>query len=238
MTCLIKRFAHFRTTIALLAGVASCAPGVAVGASFENLSFESAVIGTPVNYELPTSQAMPGWVTNNWHEGYIGYDTLSTGATAVSIQDGLAPYGHAPYMYPIQGSYSVLLQTSYEGDDAWISQVGDVPGYANSLMFMTESRVLGYAGLVASINGTNIPVSLYSSGPVVNDDLGPVQTFIGDIRQFAGHNSVELRFTGDGLVDAVQFSTIVVPEPSTIALLGMVALGLFGWAWWRRQRAG
>jgi hypothetical protein len=78
-------------------------------------------------------------------------------------------------------------------------------------MFSTEG---GWLGLVTSLNGTVIPMSLYSVGPIIN--FGPVETFIGDIQPFAGQQNVELRFTGSGVLDAIQF---VAPEPSTLLLL-------------------
>jgi hypothetical protein len=46
----------------------------ALGAPFQNLDFESAVIGTPVHYELPASEALPYWSNDHFHARYVAYD--------------------------------------------------------------------------------------------------------------------------------------------------------------------
>ncbi len=203
--------------------------GPAAAAPFGNLDFESAVIGTPDGDELPSAQALPYWTVHSVRAGKVFYDTTAMDAVAVSIQDGRAPYSGFPaIMNPISGSYSVLLQRSSiyavpPNEDAWIAQTGGVPSDATSLMFSTESNC-GAGDLVASLNGTAIPMSLYSVGDQINETHGVVETFIGDIRQFTGQQNVELRLTGSGTVDDIQFSSIVVPEPSTLALLSVAAL--------------
>ncbi len=193
----------------------------AAAGPFQNLDFESAVIGVPVNYELPATQAMPGWTTNNFDSGYIGYDALPLDSVGVSIMDALAPYpGWPRIMYPLQGSYSAWLHNGSGPDgvevQAWISQTGDIPSTANSLRFTTEQY---FDDLTVSLNGIEIPMSLYSSSPEINQNHGAVETFIGDIRQFTGQSNVELCITGDGTLDNIKFSPLVVPEPSTLALI-------------------
>ena len=227
--------------IALAVAVIICGPKMGVASPFQDLDFESAVIGTPVYGTLPAAQAMPGWASDGFSvydwppyngASYVPYDTISTGGTIVSLEDGLDPYFH---FHPIQGSYSALLQSGdprYE-PVAWISQTGDVPSNANSLMFSTDSAWA--SSLAASLNGTVIPMSLYSVGPVIDSNLGPVETFIGDIRQFTGQGNVELRFTGSGGLDAIQFSSIIVPEPSMLVLLSIGILSLAGCCWQRRM---
>jgi PEP-CTERM motif len=152
----------------------------------------------------------------------------------VSIQDGL---GSFVVMHPIEGSYSALLQDGYGTDGqmqkAWISQIGDVPGDATSIIYSTD-KIFG--SLVVSLNGTTIPMSLYSVGPVIDSNLGPVEMFIGDIRPFTGQQNVELRFTGTGPLDDIQFTPMVVPEPSTLVLLTLAVLGTFAHIMRRRRR--
>jgi hypothetical protein len=204
-----------------------CGCALLFGSAFTNLDFESASItgAPPQSYELPTSQAMPGWTTNNFDVACVGYDGLSTGATAVSLQDGLYAPGSL-FVHPVQGSYSALLQyeMGYPGaQPAWISQTGDVPSYANSLLFETDANYGGENGwLTVSLNGTTLPMSLYAVGRVVDSSLGPVETFVGDVRAFTGQQNVALCFTGIGVVDSIQFSSIVVPEPCSLVLLASV----------------
>ena len=185
------------------------------------------------------SQALPYWTTDNYWPGYVVYDTLSLGSVAVSIQDGLGRNGTKP-MSPLQGQYSVFLQAGAGGPladqpaSAFISQIGDVPTDAHSVMFTTDLTV-DLNRLVVSLNGTAIPMQLFSTGDTVNPGWGPMETFIGDISAFAGQDNVEFRFTqtfdpanpygGSAIdLDAIQFSPTIAPEPSTLALLTIAAL--------------
>ena len=173
-----------------------------MAAPFQNLDFESAVIGTPVNYQLPASQALPYWTIETYHPGYVLYDTVAVGSTAISVQDGLSPYqpGGSPFMYPLEGNFSIMLQDGSIPDgigglrpqDPWISQTGDIPANASSIMFSTD--LLSLANVVVSLNGTPIPTSLYSVAPVINANYGPVETYIGDVSAFSGQQNVVLRF--------------------------------------------
>jgi len=152
-------------------------------------------------------------------------------------------------MYPLQGQYSVILQNGGSGEvltpvDAWISQTGDVPSDARSLMFSTDYAYS--CNIVVSLNGTAISTSLYSVGAVVNANGGPVQTYIGDISAFAGQQNVVLRFetvpTGDPYrgaadLDAITFSPISVPEPASLVLLAAAFFSLAGYYWHRRNSA-
>ena len=210
-------------------------PGQAAADSFRNLNFEWAVIGTPVDFQLPASEALPYWTNNNCYPGYVAYDTVALGSQAISIHDGLDPYDTGFVMYrPIQGRYSIILQNSYWGTHAWISQTGDVPGDAHSLLFKSE---FGGVGLAVSLNGTAIPMSVYSVGPVVNPGGGPVKTFIGDISAFSGQQNVELRFEGGCMLDEIEFSSIVVPEPASLCLLAFGAIAACVYLITRRRPA-
>ena len=149
MMSVIKWFPAFRGGIVTAVAATLLCPDLAMGLTFQNLDFESAVIGTPTNFELPASQAIPGWASNGFDGANVAYDTVSTGGTVVSIQDGRTPYGLPAYMQPIQGSYSALLQydpSAPRPKPAWIAQTGDIPSYANSLMFESEGTVVGLWG--------------------------------------------------------------------------------------------
>ncbi|MFZ1933794.1 MAG: hypothetical protein WCB27_05625 [Thermoguttaceae bacterium] len=184
---------------------------------FQNLDFESTVVLGP-----PYHVIVPGWTTSS--NGFY-YDTIALDAAAVSIQDGLTPYGGPRIMYPLSGSYSVLLQSGHDPfgvpETSWISQTGDIPADANSILFIGDD-----GAPTVSLNGTVIPTSVYSVGPTVNSLHGPIDTYIGDIRAFSGQQNVVLTFESAGFntLDDIQFSSTVAPEPSTLALLTVAAL--------------
>jgi hypothetical protein len=244
MTGYRNRLLRFAMVLLGLLAAAFNWPAQALAAPFQNLDFESAVIGTPVGPLVPASQALPYWTSGNYNPGYVLYDTMSAGSVAVSLHD----YS-STFILPLQGQYSVMLQNGLGGptgspEDAWISQAGDVPSNAHSLMFSTD--YIQGANLVVSLNGGPIPMSLYSVGPVINAANGPVETYIGDISAFAGQQDVTLRFEtvpilypsfGEADLDAIQFSTIVVPEPSALILVGAGLLSLAGYFWKRRAVA-
>ena len=211
---------------------------------FHNLDFELATVGTPVDFHLPAATAMPYWTVGvgDLQATTVIYDTVSTGAPAVSLEDGLNLYGFA-VMHPLQGSYSAILQSSGGPIfDAWIEQAGDVPANARSLLFESDNyNALGDQPLLVSLNGTPLSTSLYSVGGTVNSNWGPVKTYIADISAFSGQSNVTLRFDTPGPsgemvdLDAIQFSS--VPEPSALVLLA-ARLSLISYCWRRWNCAG
>ncbi len=214
------------TALAFCVAAYACAGVPAAADPFQNLDFESALIGKPVNFQLPTSQALPYWTAQSAYPGKVVYDTIALDAAQVSIQDGLTPYsGYQRIMYPLSGFYSVLLQSGHDylgtPTTSWISQTGDIPPDANSILFIGDD-----GAPTVSLNGTVIPTSVYSVGPTLNSNHGPVDTYIGDIRAFSGQQNVVLTFESAGFntLDNIQFSPTVVPEPSTLALLTIAAL--------------
>jgi hypothetical protein len=246
------RFAMLSLCASLL--IIFCGTGNLRAGTFQNLGFEDAVIGTPSGHSLPASQATPHWTNCYSLIGYdfIYYDTTALSSLSVSIHDALASdqiWG-TPYR-PLIGNYSVVLHEGSDGEgnvlSSWIAQTGDVPSSARSLMFKTD--MAQYVNrLVVSLNGTAIPMRLYSTDGTVNSSWGPIETFIGDIAAFAGQQDVELRFTklvqdpshpyvyGVVDIDAIQFSSIIVPEPSTIALLAVAMLGGIAYVLRRARR--
>ena len=74
--------------------------------------------------------------------------------------------------------------------------------------------------------GQQLAPTVLGSGP------GQASLYGADISAFAGLTG-ELRFSGSGILDAISFSTLPVPEPGVAALLGLAALVVC----WRRASA-
>ena len=183
--------------------------------AFTNLDFEQPILPlNPVNYQVPTTAAMPGWTAYTYGSpaSQVGYNAVSLGAAAVSLQ------GPGSLETILQGSYSVELQPATGGPPgtAAIGQTAQIPGNSLSFTFFAQ---LG-SQFQVTFGGQNIPLVEFAS--TANYDI-----MGGDISAFAGHTE-ELRFTGGGILDNIQFLTSPVPEPGTLALLGAgaVLLGL------------
>jgi len=235
MKCSKDWFALCRTTLACIAVVVSYDPDTSFGEPFQNLGFESAT-GTPVGYQWLASAALPGWTSNGVHGGYLIYDTVSAGSVYTSIQDA------AGYLKPLVGNYSIILQegagSETRDEDDYISQTGDVPTYAKSLMFRSD-WLTSPDRLQVSLGGVAIPFTLYSVGGTVNPSCGPVKTYACDISAFTSETDVDLRFTATGRdsmvdLDAITFSSIIVPEPSSLLFLTVAALGTSAYIFHRR----
>lgn len=202
---------------------------------FDNLGFESGVV----------SASLPYWTDNSIY-GRVGLDDVALSSVAITLHDT-----NSPAIKPIQGNYTALLQAGFDSQgiltDAYISQIGDIPPAARSLMFETD--MTSYVSrLEVTLNGVEVPFEPWSSGGTVNASLGPIETYIGDISSFAGHNNVELKFTlkaqyplnyidlGAIDLDGIKFSTISAPEPSSLALCAIASLSMIVIFFRRRYR--
>ncbi len=179
---------------------------------FINLNFESAQIVTDGSlFRVNAWKALPGWTNGYPSNAAIFYNDVSLGGAAVSIHD---TNGFEPIL---QGRYSVLLQGANPGSgSASIGQTGQIPSSAQSLTFWGQ---LG--SLQITFGGQAVPYVAIGNGPNYT-------IYGGDISAFAGQTA-ELRFTalahtGGGLIDNIQFSPSQIPEPGSLALLGVSAL--------------
>lgn len=202
---------------AVLFGVA-----LQVSAAYTNLNFESATIVPSPDYPpiVFFAPAFPGWTgmagTNVL--SIAAYDALALDSANISILDS----SYSTHL-PFQGTYTALLQAGSWGNpgadvDVSISQTGFVPSTAKSISFLANasgqfSVSLGGVGL--SLIPSNVPNQSYT-------------LYRADISAFAGQTQ-ELTFTalkgathsdnGLLLLDSIQFSSVVVPEPSTFMLV-------------------
>jgi len=242
-------------TLAVLFCAAALALGWsarAVAEPFQNLDFELANISQPPTSDVSATDALPYWTCyGNYLPRVVLYDSETLDAPSISIHDGRSKYPGD--FYPMEGRYSVMLQDGAGSGptdpplSVYISQVGDVPGDARSVEF-TSDRMFTLDRFVVSLNGTTIPMQLYSVGDTINANFGPIETFIGDISAFTGTTSVELRLTklvqdpsdpygfshGQVDLDSITFSSTIVPEPSSLLFLTVAALGTSAYIFRRR----
>jgi hypothetical protein len=186
---------------------------------FQNLDFEAAQLipipGDP-NGAVPFAAAFPGWT------GYIGGQQISS-----TIPNGvpIGFPGQTPFIAimspPDWGAHQGFYELGYGSSvnsTAAIAQTGQVPAQAKSLQFLAL-----YAPTV-TLGGVTLSALRLGSGPGASSFYGV------DISAFAGQQH-ELRFqTGLSInyLDAITFSTQVIPEPGTLGLFGLGAV-LIGW---------
>lgn len=177
---------------------------------FQNLNFEDTTIpqNHPPDY-VSAADAFPGW--NVYYgmslQSEVLYNNATLGFGCVSLVGTNGPG------YNLEGKYSAVLNGAGGYPDASISQTGLVPVFAESLLF---KAVPGRGPLVVLLDGQSLPIYSIST----EDHL-----YGADISAFAGQ-SVDLKFSAlqdiPGLnfwsLDAIQFSTQVIPEPGTLVL--------------------
>lgn len=230
---------NFRICTLLLALVMGAARLYA--SAFQNLDFEMATVKpapagyTPWDAAQPISaaDALPYWTVRE-------DSTICTavwGAPNALDETSVAlVYGNSNHA--LQGLYSVQLYAwagapSGYFQTASISQTGVIPTGMNSIQFLVQSPPVGggfiQANPALTLNGT--PINLF---PISATD--GVMAMAGDIRAFAGTTAdLTIRCAGTSgapfnlsenifELDAISFSTTVVPEPNTTSLIFLASL--------------
>ena len=218
----------------------------AFGQSFDNLDFEQASVypASPgyvpwdASSAISADYALPYWTV--MEDGTI-CDAVSRPPYALDeTYVGLVSPGYSP----IEGSYSVQLSAYADAPSGYfrsssISQTGVIPFGTHSIQFLIARQAgLVQSGLLVIVNES--PISL-----IELSQSGGVSAMAGDISAFAG-TTATVSFvcqaeTGGGFVsgenifnlDSIQFSPESVPEPTTVALLG-VGVAIFGWYFAKR----
>jgi len=196
------------------------APSTQAQGTFQNLDFEQAQISTPPPGGGPVSQLLPHWQAseNGVTATQIAYDTIALTKWAVTIQD---VNGEGS----LSGKYSVFLQGGKDPVNpgyAEISQIGTMATDTHSILFAASMTRPG--NLNVAFNGQQLQTALLQ-------DHSTYQTFGADVSAFAGQTG-ELSFTAPDptwtLIDNIQFSTAIIPEPTESALILFGAIALAG----------
>lgn len=200
---------------------------------FVNLDFESAKVipltsgaNFPPN-SVATTNAVPGWDVyyGSSQQSQITYNDPALGSTFVTL---LATNGEQ-----LAGNYSVLLQGGGTASAATISQTALVPVSAESMLFYGAENSSISPGLVVSMGGQDLSLSVISNelnytvyGADVSSFAGQIETLsFSALEASGGYNNWD--------IDNIQFSTSPVPEPSTLAFC---ALGSVSPVWrWRKK---
>lgn len=225
---------------ALLLGAAG-----AVGqGTFQNLGFESATVTPGPPYSLDFSQAFPGWTGSleGDDQFIVVYNALTMDGPGFGIVD--RSFSN-PYYLPgglIQGNFTAVVMSgqnlSRPPADATLAQTGVVPTGTQSLLFRAQMDNPGSSETFSvTLGGQTLSL--------IPLQAGPNYTLYGaDIHTWAGQTA-ELAFTAIAqrphhsatwlYLDAIEFSSLPIPEPSLFRLSGLGAL-LLGWHVLGRQR--
>jgi hypothetical protein len=213
-------------------------------ATFENMDFEQAFYGEypppdgDFQFSVPVSTALPYWTVKGeyWTTNqYVGYNVFYLDVPDVEL---VSPSYYCPVP---QGNYAVLLENinNENGREVSISQTGTIPssvaGQSTKSVRLTCSSLWGgqsIDGVYLSLNGNDIPLAVTSMD-------GDFCELGGNIPNALRGRTTELKIGfaattngyGDGVViDSIHFSNVtVIPEPSSLILLAIGAIGLLAW---------
>lgn len=207
---------------------------------FQNLNFESAnlpvlPVGQPGGL-VSVTDALPGWnaFLGTQLQSQVHHNEFAVGSSAITIR---GPHFFSPI---IEREFDLGLQAGRDPAgpgalDVSVSQSGFVPVDSLSIRFIAAPGVSfpGASGLRLELDDQNIPLQVLST-------IGGYVEIGGDISAFAGQTAnLEIIAIADllrynvVLLDAITFSPVPVPEPSTWALLGV---GLLCFANYIRKR--
>ena len=216
-----------RKIVALVAVVFAtelCAAQGFVNLAFENTTLTSFLANEYIGF-YATNATVPGWSwsplgTFGYGDQYttVAFNSIALDSPYVTLQGANSPY------YPaIQGAYSILLQGGtifsagqFQGTNgASIWQTGQIPSTAASISYWGDP-------LNVTFNGQRL---FFNVRTVANHNI-----WTADISAYAGQTG-ELLFKTPwrsvAMLDNIQFSSVSIPEPSTLALgaLGGLLLG-------------
>jgi hypothetical protein len=244
-----------RLSILACAALAFAAVTPLYAAPFENLDFEQATLqpvdpGTP--YSVYAAPALPGWtatldttVQNTVNVNFIALDFTAVNLLTPSIT---VPGWPSPLTgNPIHGNYTVQLSGVHVNlpgffSTASISQTGDVPADAKSILFSVRAEPSASTAPNVSLDGITIdvfPVSTFKGVTLMAGDITP---FAGTTRDLSFHAagvhgpdlvSEDVYDLDDIAFSPLSLEALGVPEPASLSLLGVGGL-----VWLSGRRGG
>jgi len=203
------------------------------GQGFVNLDFEDATIvpipGYP--YHADANQALPGWTAyrGSGQLTSIEYNSTPTGSTDVSILDPQC------YVSSLDGVYSVYLAGGVGAlaTQATIKQTGTVPNSAQSIAFIAKHYGPANGVLAITLGGQSIPFAVIASGSAYNEYGGSIPTALAGQSAELVFSALRTTVAGnDWEIDNIQFSPVAIPEPSSLSVIALSAIGF----WVSRKR--
>jgi hypothetical protein len=201
------------------------------GQGFINLNFELARTtgAEPTFGFINWNLAAPGWRHSTGPDlGSVYYRQEHLGLTGYyMLYDSISPV-YAPGTH-LAGNYSLGFSSGYSssGGTIWqqnfLSQTGAIQSDVQSLRFLARGTFAVFVG------GTEIPMQSLGG----NAYAGNIAGFAGTTTDFRIVNT-SMNFHDPVILDNVVFSTVAVPEPSTVAL---AVLGFLAFAFWFRKRS-
>ena len=195
-----------------------------VSQSFVNLNFESANLSgySPGSQNVPIKSALSGWsgyfltstITNQATQ--VWCDGMSLGGYAISVNDTNNGFGP---VIPLQGKYSTYLFGGSGNVSARISQTGLVPGGTKTLL-MDVNQYFGFGVTLGGQTINMVPLQTFSNYTLYGGDISLFSGQLAQLSITAPPTSVPNAV----LLDDIVFSTQAIPEPSSLALLGVGAL--------------
>ena len=195
------------------------------GQGFVNLDFEMANVSSSLpNNEINATNAFPGWdVLSLW----TYHNDESIGGSSISIIDTNAHF--TPLS--IQGNYYALLtgnKVQGLGITVLLGQTGQIPIGTQMLTFWGD---IGYMQI--TFDGHLLAFNTLSNGPNYHVYSADVSAYAGQVGELLFRVPSTIPGGGGGYLDNLQFSPAAVPEPGTLALVGVI-VGALGFTWRRK----
>jgi hypothetical protein len=204
---------------------------------FVNLNFESAsLVPVPgdIYNRVQFAQAFPGWTgtVGGVQQTLALYDGVFLDSAGISIID----HNWTPYIPSslglIQGNYTAILQSGLtlasnpQPADTTLSQTALIPIGTQSLLFKAHADVYSY--FIVTLGGQTLSLTPLSTGTNYTLYGANVSSWAGQTAQLAFTVLAQNPHIYDEYVslDAIQFSTQSIPEPSAFALAALGALFL------------